>query len=108
MDRSRKVRTVILEHALLNVLPGRGNDFLATFTEASSIIRSMDGCLGVRLLRCHENTDEFLLLVEWETVEHHTVGFRQSEQYQRWRALLHHFYEPFPEVLHFEELLLAQ
>jgi heme-degrading monooxygenase HmoA len=96
---------VILEHARLSVLPGRGEDFLRAFSEAASIIRSMDGCLGVRLLRCLETSDEFLLLVEWETVEHHTVGFRQSEQYQRWRALLHHFYEPFPEVLHYEDVL---
>lgn len=103
-DSSRKAPSVILEHAHLGVLPGREEDFFVAFTEASSIIRSMDGCLGVRLLRCFE-THQFLLLVEWETLEHHTVVFRQSEQYQRWRALLHHFYDPFPEVLHYEDVL---
>ena len=99
---------MILEHARLSVLPGRGDEFLAAFSEASSIIRSMDGCRSVRLLRCLETCDEFLLLVEWETLEHHTVGFRQSESYQRWRELLHHFYDPFPEVLHYEAVLLIE
>jgi heme-degrading monooxygenase HmoA len=39
--------------------------------------------------------------VDWETLEDHTVGFRQSARYEEWRVLLHHFYEPFPVVEHF-------
>jgi heme-degrading monooxygenase HmoA len=50
---------------------------------------------------CIENPKRYLLLVEWETLEAHTVGFRQSQRDQEWRALLHHFYEPFPTVEHF-------
>jgi heme-degrading monooxygenase HmoA len=42
-----------------------------------------------------------MLLVRWDRLEDHTVGFRQSAQYQEWRALLHHFYDPFPTVLHY-------
>jgi len=38
----------------------------------------------------------FILLVNWQTPEDHTVGFRESAAYQQWRALLHHFYDPFP------------
>jgi heme-degrading monooxygenase HmoA len=98
---------MILEHALLRIRSGLENEFLHAFSEASSIIGSMEGCLRVRLLRCLER-NEFLLLVEWETLEHHTVGFRQSEQYQRWRELLHHFYDPFPEVFHYQDLLVTE
>jgi heme-degrading monooxygenase HmoA len=39
--------------------------------------------------------------VRWETLEDHTEGFRGSAEYQRWRALLHHFYDPFPVVEHY-------
>jgi heme-degrading monooxygenase HmoA len=52
--------------------------------------------------RCIETRNRYLLLVAWEKLEDHTVGFRQSARYQEWRALLHHFYEPFPIVEHYE------
>ena len=51
---------------------------------------------------CLENPHRYLLLVRWETLEAHTEGFRGSPEYQRWRALLHHFYEPFPTVEHYQ------
>jgi heme-degrading monooxygenase HmoA len=58
--------------------------------------------------RCIEQPANFLLLlVEWETLEAHTEGFRNSEAYQEWRALLHHFYDPFPVVEHFESVARA-
>lgn len=52
-------------------------------------------------MRGVEQPSTYLLLVEWQTLEDHTVGFRQSAPYQQWRALLHHFYDPFPVVQHF-------
>ena len=45
-----------------------------------------------------------MLLVEWETLEDHTVGFRGSKEYDEWRRLLHDFYEPFPVVEHFDRI----
>jgi len=92
---------MILEHAPLPVLPGREEEFLAAFAQARPIIAGMPGCLGVRLSRCVEQPSLFLLLVEWDTLEDHTEGFRGSPEYERWKALLHHFYDPFPTVLHF-------
>ena len=64
----------------------------------------MPGYLSHRVLRCIEADSRYLLLVEWETLEHHTEGFRGSEEYQRWRELLHHFYDPFPVVEHYEPI----
>ena len=58
-----------------------------------------------RALRCIERPSRFLLLVEWERLEDHTEGFRGSTQYARWRELLHHFYEPFPTVEHYDTVL---
>ena len=95
---------MILEHALLPVKAGQEAAFEAAFAEARPIIASMPGFISLRINRGIESPSAYLLLVEWESVEHHEVGFRQSPQYQQWRALLHHFYEPFPVVEHFDEL----
>jgi heme-degrading monooxygenase HmoA len=95
---------VILEHALLDVVPGREPAYEEAFAEAKSIISSMKGFVSLRLERCIESPSRYLLLVEWETLEDHTVGFRGSEEYQRWRALLHEFYDPFPTVEHYESV----
>ncbi len=92
---------MILEHALLPVRPGRAADFEAAFATARPLIASMPGFRGLRLSRCREQPDLYLLLVEWDTVEDHTEGFRGSVEYQEWKRLLHPFYEPFPLVQHF-------
>jgi heme-degrading monooxygenase HmoA len=95
---------VILEHAILPVVRGREADFEAAFAEAQAIIAGMPGFVGLRLSRSVETPNEYLLLVHWETVEAHEVGFRGSPEYARWRELLHGFYEPFPIVEHFAEV----
>jgi heme-degrading monooxygenase HmoA len=92
---------MILEHAALDVIPGEEDAFEQAFDEAKGIIGSMPGFLGLQLHRCVERANRYLLLVEWERLEDHTEGFRGSAGYQRWRALLHHFYEPFPVVEHY-------
>jgi heme-degrading monooxygenase HmoA len=97
---------MILEVAILNVRSGASDAFESAFLEASSIIASMPGYHSHELRRCIEAPNRYLLLVHWQRLEDHTVGFRQSAEYQRWRALLHHFYDPFPTVEHYEESLL--
>jgi heme-degrading monooxygenase HmoA len=93
---------MILEHAVLDVRPGEAQRFEAAFAEAKAIIASMPGFRSLRLDRCVEQPSRYLLLVEWERLEDHTEGFRGSTEFQRWRALLHHFYDPFPTVEHYE------
>jgi heme-degrading monooxygenase HmoA len=93
---------VIIEHALLPVTPGREAEFESAFAEACSIIAAMPGFLSLRLSRGVEQPSVYLLLVEWERLEDHTEGFRSSDGYQEWRRRLHHFYDPFPAVEHFE------
>ena len=96
---------MILEHALLPVKPGREEEFVTAFDEAKQIISSMPGFRALTLSRCQERPSAFLLLVEWETLEDHTVGFRGSAEYDEWRRLLHDFYEPFPVVEHFDQVV---
>lgn len=92
---------MILEMAVLQVKPGKASEFEAAFAVAAPIIAASPGYIAHELHRCLEDPDRFLLLVRWQTLEDHTEGFRGSPDYQRWKALLHHFYDPFPEVWHY-------
>jgi len=93
---------MILEVAILHVIPGQEDDFLKAFSQAQGIISKMAGYYSHQLKRCVEHTSQFILLVEWEKLTDHTVGFRASKEYLEWRGLLHHFYSPFPTVEHYE------
>jgi len=92
---------MVLELAILNVIPGSEADFENAFREARGIIASMPGFVSLELQCCVEQANRYALLVRWLTLDDHTIGFRQSPQYERWRALLHHFYDPFPHVEHY-------
>ena len=95
---------MILEVASLQVRAGHGAEFEAAFAQAQRILSSMPGYLGHELQRCLESAGHYMLLVRWQSVEHHEVGFRKSAGYQEWRQLLHHFYDPFPTVEHYRDL----
>jgi len=89
---------MILEMAVLDVKPGMAEEFEQAFAKARHIIAGMNGCVSHELQKCVETLNRYVLLVQWETLEDHTVGFRESAQYQEWKSLLHHFYDPFPAV----------
>lgn len=95
---------MILEVAILDVKPGLITDFEAAFNTASTLLCAMPGHLSHELQCCIETKNRYILLVRWQTLEDHTIGFRQSPQYEEWRSLLHHFYDPFPIVEHYEIL----
>ncbi|MEP7285626.1 MAG: antibiotic biosynthesis monooxygenase [Chloroflexota bacterium] len=95
---------MILEVAILNVKAGLSSEFEAAFAQAAPIIASMVGYLSHDLQRCLETPNQYILLVRWQTLEDHTVGFRGSAAYQEWRRLLHHFYDPFPTVEHYASI----
>ena len=93
---------MILEVAVLDVIPNQEEDFESAFVQASGIIASMPGYISHQLQRCVEKQNRYVLLVQWKMLEDHTVGFRGSKEYQEWKKLLHHFYDPFPTVEHYE------
>jgi heme-degrading monooxygenase HmoA len=93
---------MILESAVLEVRPDATDAFETAFAKAQQIISAMPGYLSHELLNCLENPHRYLLLVRWETLEAHTEGFRKSAEYHQWRELLHHFYDPFPTVEHYQ------
>ena len=92
---------MMLEMAVLQVKPAMASEFPQAFRTAEPIIANAAGHISHELHRCVEDPNRFLLLVRWRTLEDHTQGFRGSPPYQRWKALLHHFYDPFPTVEHY-------
>ena len=92
---------MILEVAILDVKPNQTQAFEHAFKEAQTILSACKGYISHQLQKCIETRNRYILLVNWETLEDHTIGFRQSDGYQRWREQLHHFYHPFPQVEHY-------
>ena len=92
---------MILESAVLEVKPDQTRQFEAAFRQAERIIAASPGYLSHELRRCLEKPSRYLLLVRWRTLEDHTEGFRNSPAYEEWKTLLHHFYDPIPEVDHY-------
>lgn len=97
---------MILEKAVLHVKPELVHTFETSFKKASVYIASIKGYISHELLTCIENKNQYLLLVHWETLEDHTIGFRQSDAYLEWKKLLHPYYEPFPVVEHYKKVIL--
>jgi len=98
---------MILEVAILNVRTGSSDAFETAFREPSPIIAAIPGYISHEVRPCIETPNRYLLLVQWRQLEDHTIGFRQSEGYERRRALLHHFYDPFPTVEHYDAPVLS-
>jgi heme-degrading monooxygenase HmoA len=96
---------MILEVAVLNVRSGEEAAFEQALRTASPLIGSTPGYISHELRRCLETKGRYLLLVQWETLEAHTIGFRQSPASQQWRQQLHHFYDLAPVVEHYEGAL---
>ena len=96
---------IILEVAIINVIPGRESAFEAAFRRAVSILTAMRGYSSHELRRCVEHASRYILLVHWQSLEDHTISFRTSPEYQQWKTLLHRFYDPFPAVEHYGEPL---
>lgn len=96
---------MILEVALLHVKPDQEKQFENDFATAGKFISSAKGYIRHSLRKCLERNNQYILLVDWEKLEDHTIGFRQSNQYQDWKTLLHHYYDPFPMVEHYETII---
>ena len=95
---------MIVEHALLPVMPGQEDAFEASMRQALPLITSAPKCHGAEVRRQIEDPSTYLLLVQWESVEAHGE-FRSSELFNEWKALTHHFYSTPATVTHFGEPL---
>ncbi len=96
---------MILERALITVKPGQAEAFKAAFVKARPHIERSKGCRKVEMRPGIENPDDFLLLVWWDTLEDHTIGFRESPAFTQWRAILGPLFAGPPAVVHHHEPL---
>lgn len=95
---------MIVERAELDIVEGQEAAFEAAFVQAREVAAAADGIISLRLARGIESPSRYLLVVEWDTLEAHTVGFRESDRFLRWRELIGpHFAAP-PQVEHFQPL----
>jgi len=96
---------LILERALITVKPGQAEAFKQAFAKARPHIEGSKGCRKVEMRQGIEQPDDFLLLVWWETLEDHNVGFRESPAFTEWRAILGPLFAAPPQVVHHQEPL---
>jgi heme-degrading monooxygenase HmoA len=95
---------MVLEIADFAVLPGTEEEFAAAVREGVRYVSDTPGFRNARLTRGVESPSRFVLLIEWDSLEAHTVGFRESEDYPRWRELITTFFDGAPRVEHFNEI----
>jgi heme-degrading monooxygenase HmoA len=93
---------MIYEMAQIEVKPGTESAFERGVTQAIPLFQKARGCHGVRLLKSIEQPSRYTLMVTWETVEDHTVHFRQSDAFQQWRKLVGECFAGQPQVAHVE------
>ena len=95
---------MILEAFICHIKPGEESAYETALHDAVPLISAMKGFQSITLQRCLETPGQYLILIYWDTLEDHTIGFRGSAEYQEWRKRLHHFYEPFPVVNHYVQV----
>ena len=95
---------MVLEVAEISVRPGQEDAFVAAYREAVPQVRASPGFRSVRMTRGIESPSRFVLLVEWDDLESHAVGFRESERFGHWRALIGPFFDGPPRVEHFTDV----
>jgi heme-degrading monooxygenase HmoA len=93
---------MILEHAVVDITSGQEDAFEAAFAEAKTVLAAANGCRSISLRRGIEDPSRYLLLVEWDELDDHLVGFRESEQFTQWRALIGPYFDGQPGVDHYE------
>lgn len=98
---------MVLEIADFAVLPGTEDEFADAVREGIRFVSDTPGFRSARLTRSVETPSRFVLLVEWDNLEAHTVGFRESENFTRWRALVGPHFDGPPRVEHFDDLALG-
>ena len=96
---------MIIEVAQIDVKPGMEAEFENGVRKAAPLFKRAKGCHSLKLQRGVEKPGRYRLIVEWETLENHTVDFRGSADFQEWRGLVGHCFAASPEVEHVQEVV---
>ena len=93
---------MILEIATLDIVPRQETEYLAAFNQAQEILAAQKGYISCEVQRCIEMPSRFLVMVKWHSLEDHTIGFRESADFARWRAFVSPFFSSPPDIKHYQ------
>lgn len=93
---------MVLETAFIQVQPGRVEEFLQVLPTALEVVSGADGFIDAKVQRGIERANTVLITLRWRTLEDHTVGFRESDRFTQWRAIISPFFDAPPTVEHWE------
>jgi len=94
---------MILELADIRIHPGQNDAFEEAVERGlKAVIHSAKGFQGYKVNRGMESKERYILQIFWDTLEDHTIGFRQSPAFADWRAIVGPFFAGPPTVEHFE------
>lgn len=92
---------MILELATIDIKAKQGAEFEAALLQAQEVLKTAKGYVSHEFKKCIEQENRYILLITWETLEDHTVGFRESELFQRWRIIIGPYFDKAPVVVHY-------
>lgn len=94
---------MILEHADIRIDPSQASAFEETILRGvNTVIAHAKGFKGFKVNRSIESPGRYLLMIYWDTLEDHTVGFRGSAAFAQWRSIVGPFFAQPPVVEHLE------
>ena len=93
---------MILEIADIRIHPGKQAEFEAAIRQATEVVLpKAKGVHGFKVNHCIETPERYILQIFWETLEDHTIGFRQGPLFAEWRSYIGPFFAGPPNVEHF-------
>lgn len=95
---------MVLEVALINVVPGQEDAFAKAYGDARDTLATTPGCRSVRMTKGIESPSRFVLMVEWDSVDAHIENFRATERFSIWRGLIGPYFDGAPTVEHFVDI----
>lgn len=93
-----------METAQLRIADGREEAFERALETAKAVLAQAPGFRAIHVHRGIERPDTFLLAIGWDTLEDHTVGFRESQLFAQWRGIISEFFAEPPQVEHWQLL----
>ena len=96
---------MITEIAQIEIKSGHGTRIRSRREKSGPLFQRAKGCRGMELQRSVEKPSRYRLFVSWETLENHTVDFRNSPDFQEWRKLVGHCFASPPEVEHVSQVV---
>ncbi len=93
---------MVLEIANIIIKQGQNKDFELSLKQAQGVLIKAKGYINHHFHQCLENEHKYVLLIQWQSLAAHTVGFRESSLFQEWRSLIGEYFQETPIVEHFE------